>query len=346
MNEKTRITPRARRIAIKKGIDISALSISGTGYNGGICEKDILTAIAEDVTAVERPVHSTPLAARIAKAEHIDIADFKGSGVGGKVTKADVLSGLEIMIEHVSQAQAIQHDLSGMKAINKVVPYKGVRKIIGERLALSKVIAPHIYFTQKVDMKELLALRDTINAKQEKKSSVTDYIVRACVMALRKYPEMNASLVDDVIEEYANINIGIAVASPSGLIVPVVKNAQDLGVIEISKAASALFEKALDGTLTPDEYSGGTFTVSNLGMFGIENFTAIINQPEIGILAVSATKDEVVVLQDSGGGKEIAIRPLMNITLTTDHRVVDGLLSAQFIGEIKRLLESPLELLI
>ncbi len=152
--------------------------------------------------------------------------------------------------------------------------------------------------------------------------------------------------MEDTIEKYKSVNLGIAVASPTGLIVPVDKNGQNMSVVEISKATSALVAKAREGKLTPDEYSGGTFTISNLGMFGIDQFTAIINPPESGILAVSATKDEPVVIENEKGEKEVAIKPMMNITLSADHRIIDGLLAAQAVAEIKALLEKPLRLLV
>jgi pyruvate dehydrogenase E2 component (dihydrolipoamide acetyltransferase) len=206
--------------------------------------------------------------------------------------------------------------------------------------------APHLYFTQRVDLSKTLSLRALVNSKQEKKTSVTDYIARAVVMTLQTYPQMNASLSDAGIEEYVSINLGIAVAAPGGLIVPVVKEAQRLSVVGLSKAANELFDKAREGKLRPDEYTGGTFTISNLGMFGIEDFTAILNPPEVGILAISSMKDDAVVINAADGTKKIEIRPMMNITLSVDHRVIDGLLAAQFVTEVKRLLESPLELMI
>jgi pyruvate dehydrogenase E2 component (dihydrolipoamide acetyltransferase) len=236
--------------------------------------------------------------------------------------------------------------MNGGKRVAKAVPYDGVRRIIGERLAQSKFTAPHLYFTQKVDMSELAGLRKRVNAAGGQKTSVTDYIARACVIALGKCPELNASLVGDRIEQYASVNIGLATATPSGLIVPVVKDAQDMKLAEISAAAALLIAKAREGRLMPDEYTGGTFTISNLGMFGIENFTAIINPPESGILAISSTKDEPVAAADANGEKSIVIRPMMNITLSVDHRLIDGLLAARFVTEVKRLLESPVELLL
>ena len=181
---------------------------------------------------------------------------------------------------------------------------------------------------------------------QDKKTSVTDYIAKAVVNALQKYPDVNSALNGQKIVKYKTVNLGIAVAAPTGLIVPVIKNAEKMDVIEISKISGKLIEKARNGKLTPDEYTGGTFTISNLGMFGIESFTAIINPPEAAILAVSAAKDEAVVEVNEQGNKEMVIRPIMNITLSADHRIIDGMLAAQFVGEIKKLLENPLSILL
>jgi pyruvate dehydrogenase E2 component (dihydrolipoamide acetyltransferase) len=358
--DKIKISPRAKRLAEEGGIDICALAIDGrgvsmTGWDGGISSRDVADFIARGGGGVSAPatganVSATPLAKKIAEVENIDLNILSGTGPNGKVTKADVLSSnvktpvKEAGIDNSAAAEDL--GFNGDKKIAKVSKYAGVRKIIGDRLAESKFTAPHLYFTQAVDLSELLPLRKMVNEKQEKKTSVTDYIARAAVIALQKYPEINSSLVGESIEEYASVNLGIAVASPTGLIVPVIKNAENLSVVEISKAATPLFDKAREGKLAPDEYSGGTFTISNLGMFGIENFTAIINPPEVGILAVSGTSDKPVVVTNAEGKKEIAIRPIMNITLTVDHRLIDGLLAAQFVGEIKRLLENPIELLI
>jgi pyruvate dehydrogenase E2 component (dihydrolipoamide acetyltransferase) len=344
MSGKAKITPRARRAAEEHGLDMGSLAIEGTGFDGGITEADILAWLASNDT--EKVARATPLARRIARAEGVDISTVIGTGAGGKATKADVLGALTSSPRQAEAGAELRPEARDGKTIRSVTPYKGVRKIIGERLAMSKFTAPHLYFTQKVDLSELLALRKTVNEKQEKKTSVTDYVAKACVISLQKFPEMNSALAGDRIETNSDVNLGNAVASPTGLIVPVIRNAQGMSVVEISKAASPLFERAREGKLKPDEYAGGTFTVSNLGMFGIENFTAIINPPEVGILAVSATKDEPAVVESASGEKTIAIRPLMYITLRVDHRLIDGLLAARFVTEVKRLLESPIELLI
>ena len=339
---KRKITPRARRVAAENDLDLATADIVGTGWEGGICEKDVLEYLASNKVKI------SPVAKAMADAEGVDISAIKGTGANGKIMKSDIEAALAAKPAAAAAGAAVQEAQFSAdgKEILEEIPYAGVRKVIGDRLAQSKFTAPHLYFTQKVDLTELLKLRKQVNDAQDKKTSVTDYIARATVIALQKYPEMNASLIGDKIVKYKSVNLGIAVASPTGLIVPNVKNAQNLSVVELSKASTPLFDKARAGKLAYDEYNGGTFTISNLGMFGIENFTAIINPPEVGILAISSTKDEPAVIVNAAGEKEIAIRPMMNIQLTVDHRLIDGLLAAQFVTEIKNLLESPISLMV
>lgn len=344
--KRLKITPRARRKAEELGISPDSLTVEGTGYDGGICEKDVLAFAA--ARSREAGTAATPVAGNMMRSEGIGSADVTGTGANGKIMKQDVLNAMAARNAAAAEenaAEALKLSADG-KEILKETPYAGVRKIIGERLAQSKFTAPHLYFTQKVDLLKLLELRREVNAVQAQKTSVTDFIAKAVVNALIKYPEMNSSLLNDTIVTYKTVNLGIAVAAPGGLIVPVVRNAESRTVTQIAEVSSGLFAKARAGKLTPDEYSGGTFTISNLGMFGIENFTAIINPPEMGILAVSSTKDEAVVVVNDKGEKEIAIRPMMNIQLTTDHRVIDGLLAAQFVTEIKNQLEQPISLMV
>ena len=338
---KRKITPRARRVAAENDLDLSTADIIGTGWAGGICEKDVLDYLASNKVKI------SPLAKAMADKEGVDISAIKGTGANGKIMKCDVEAALTAKPAEAPAVQAAEAKFSeDGKEILEEIPYAGVRKVIGDRLAQSKFTAPHLYFTQKVDLTELLKLRKQVNEAQEKKTSVTDYIARATVIALQKYPEMNSSLVGDKIVKYKSVNLGIAVASPTGLIVPNIKDAQNLSVVELSKASTPLFDKARAGKLAYNEYNGGTFTISNLGMFGIENFTAIINPPEVGILSISSTKDEPAVIVNAAGEKEIAIRPMMNIQLTVDHRLIDGLLAAQFVTEIKKMLESPISLMV
>lgn len=343
---KLKITPRARRVAAENDLALEGIEITGTGWQGGICEQDILDYLASN------KVKATPVAQAMAEAEGIDLSTITGTGVNGKIMKADVekvvsakKAAAEKAAEETSETGEAKFSPDG-KEILEEVPYAGVRKVIGDRLSESKFTAPHLYFTQKVDLEKLLDVRKQVNSAQDKKTSVTDYIARATIMALQKYPEMNSSLVGDTIVKYKSVNLGIAVASPTGLIVPNIKDSQNMSVVELSKASSPLFEKARAGKLAINEYTGGTFTISNLGMFGIENFTAIINPPEVGILSISSTKDEPVVVTAADGTKEIAIRPMMNIQVSVDHRLIDGLLAAQFVTEIKNLLENPISLLV
>lgn len=338
-----KLTPRARKAAKERNIDISSLNIQGTGYKGGICEADILAFEAQ------QPQKSkiSPLASKMAEIEGIDTSTLSGTGIGNKIMKKDVkvaMNKSNASIEPVVDEE-VKYAPDG-KEILETVPYSGVRRVIGERMVDSKFTAPHLYFTKAVDLTNLLALRKQVNASQETKTSVTDYIAKAVVKALQKYPEVNASLQADQIIKYKTVHLGIAVAADSGLIVPVIKNAEKKGLIDFSQEASGLFKKAREGKLMPEEYSGGTFTVSNLGMFGIDEFTAIINQPESAILAVSGTQKKPVVITNDQGEDEIAIRPMMNITLTVDHRLIDGLMAAQFVVEIKKYLETPLQLVL
>jgi pyruvate dehydrogenase E2 component (dihydrolipoamide acetyltransferase) len=364
MSKKIKITPRARRLAQARGIDPAVIDAQGTGFQGGITEKDLLAWIeaggAADLAASgsgesgvavaisdATGIRATPLARKIAAAQGVSLSEVSGSGSFGKIVKADVLNATVAGVRAAaSEEVASIGETPDGKRIARIVPYTGTRKVIGDRLSKSMFTAPHLYFTQKVDLSDTLSLRALVNSKQDKKTSVTDYIAHAVVMTLQTYPQMNASLQDTGIEEYVSVNLGIAVAAPGGLIVPVVKEAQRMSVVGLSKASNVLFDKARNGKLQPDEYSGGTFTISNLGMFGIEDFTAILNPPEVGILAISTMKDEAVVIASADGTKKIEIRPMMNITLSVDHRVIDGLLAAQFVTEVKRLLESPLELMI
>lgn len=341
-------TPAARRLAGERKLELS--KIKPTGQHGEIKARDV---------AEYKGITVSPLARRAAEANELDLSTVSGSGYNGKILMQDVASKLSFQeAADMERTGALpgSADISGDakppmvtpdgKEILEEIPYSGIRKVIGDRMAQSKFTAPHLYFTQKVNLGKLLGMRKQINEAQEKKTSVTDYIAKATIKALQKYPDLNESLAGDKIVRYKSINLGIAVAAPGGLIVPVIKNANHMSVVELSKEAGVLFGKARDGKLKPDEYTGGTFTISNLGMFGIENFTAIINPPEVAILAVSATKDEPVVAEDPNGNKTIEIKPMMNITLTVDHRVIDGLLAAQFVTEVKRLLENPIELLI
>lgn len=340
-----KITPRARKAAAERNIDITLLNIKGRGYQGGISEADIL-AFAE---AQPKPAKISPLAKKIAAEEGVDTSMLTGTGVDNKIMKRDIEAVLQKSQISTEDIEVKKEDLERTpdgKEILENLPYSGVRRIIGERLSESKVTAPHVYFTRSVDLSNLLELRKQINSVQDHKTSVTDFIATAVTKTLQKYPDVNASLQGDQIIKYKTVNLGLAVAADNGLIVPNIKDAEKRNLLSISKEAVSLIDKARKGKLSPQEYTGGTFTISNLGMFGIENFTAIINPPESAILAVSATEKRPVVIEDENGKDVIVIKPMMNITLSIDHRLIDGLLAAQFVGEIRDLLENPIKLVL
>ncbi|RPJ05525.1 MAG: 2-oxo acid dehydrogenase subunit E2, partial [Deltaproteobacteria bacterium] len=215
-----------------------------------------------------------------------------------------------------------------------------MRKVIAERLSESKRVAPHFYIDMTVDATNMTRLKAEMEKKVEQltglKLTLTDILTKLVAQVLKEFPAVNASFLGDRIRFYQDVNIGVAVGIEEGLVVPVVRNADQKSISQICQEVKELVNKARNKKLLPHEYSGGTFTITNLGMFGVENFHAIINQPESAILAVSSVKQAVVVVD----GK-MEPRPLMNLSLSVDHRVVDGVMAARFLGRVKELIESP-----
>lgn len=325
--KKLRLTPKAQKLVKEDNLSLESLAgIEGTGFQGGITYRDI---------------KASPLARKEAELLNVDLSGVQGTGAGGKIMKADVKAAAG---NGASAAAAPEAD-PALK-IASMTPYKGIRKIIGDKLAHSKFTAPHLYFTDAVDTADLTAFRKELNEKNEVKIAVSDLLVMAACKALKKFPGINVTLKDDKIITYKSINIGTAVAGDNGLVVPVIKNTQNKSLTEVACENRDLVKRAKEGKLTPDEYSGGTFSISNLGMFGIGNFTAIINAPEAAILSVSSVRKVPVVLTDEEGKDIIAIRPMMNIQLSVDHRLIDGLLASQFLEYVKELLENPVKILI
>lgn len=319
-----KLTPKAKKLVKDEGINPASLKdIKGTGFRGGITAKDI---------------KASPLARKLAEKSGVDLATVAGTGINGKIMKADVEKA-------ASAAPAAAPAENPDKKILSSVPYKGVRKIIGDKLAESKFTAPHLYFTDAVDTTNMTAFRKQMNEVSDRKITVSDILVYAASKALQKFPGINSSLVDGNIVTYKSTNIGVAVAGDNGLIVPVIKNVQEKTLTAISEENRDLVDRAKEGHLKPEEYSGGTFSISNLGMFGIGNFTAIINPPEAAILSISSVRKTPVVIEEDGEDK-IVIRPMMNIQLSVDHRLIDGLLASQFVEYMKELLENPLKILL
>ena len=312
-------------------------------------------------------VFASPLARKMAVERGLDPADIKGTGPGGRVVRADVLAAGD----HASSGRAAGDHGSGdhgaaasrdgkapppsstsvstpatapaVQEDSVEIPLTQMRKVVVKRLTESAAV-PHFFLTAVVQMDALLEFRSGINVRFADvglKASVTDLLVRACAVALRVHPEVNSSWAGEKIYQHRHINVGLAVAVPDGLIVPVVRDADRKGLAEIATETRDLAGKAREGTLTLQQFSGGTFTLSNLGMFGIDNFTAIINPPEAAILAVGATSEEPVVRNG-----ELTTRKVLKLTLTVDHRVLDGATAAAFLQDLKQILEDPMRIVL
>ena len=273
----------------------------------------------------------SPLAKRIAKQRDIPLSSIKGSGPHGRILKIDVDNFDIKKIEYPS--------LNNLESNNfEIVKNSAMRKTIAERLVKSKNEAPHFYLSLDCNIEELLKVRKAINSKSndEYKISVNDMIIKASSAALLKVPKANASWENENTKYFNNTDISVAVAIEGGLITPIVKNVQSKGLLEISMDMKDLANKAKDGKLQPEEYLGGSFSISNLGMYGIKEFSAVINPPQGCILAVGSGEKRVIVIND-----EISIATIMTVTLSCDHRVVDGAVGAEFLSEFKNFIENP-----
>ena len=268
---------------------------------------------------------ASPAAKRIAKEKGIDIADLKGTGAEGVIVAQDVLSA-------AGTPTARKGTQPGVK---EVVPLTAMRRIIAERMARSKQTAPHFYISMDADMTQVNKKRTEWKEKGEGViPSINDFILWACAQVLRDEPLLNSAFTEEGVEHFSDINIGLAVAVSDGLVVPVIRSADRLSLTELAQHSRELSEKAQKKRLVPLDYEGGTFTVSNLGMLGVDSFVAIINPPQAAILAVGQVSPRVVAI-----GVGIAIRSMMTMTLSADHRIVDGVIAARFLQGVKRLLE-------
>ncbi|MCK4241478.1 MAG: 2-oxo acid dehydrogenase subunit E2 [Candidatus Atribacteria bacterium] len=280
----------------------------------------------------------SPRAQRKAKELGVEVQLVEGSGPGGVVIEKDILDYFQLKRE-------TSKTLIEEKEIEKRIPYAGIRKIIGERLSQSKFSAPHVYFTISIDMTKAISFLDTYNSDLQLKVTINDLIVFVVAKVLKERPNINCSLIAEEIVYYKDINIGIAVALEEGLIVPVLKNADKKNLSILSAEVKKLIKLARERKLMPDDYNGGTFTISNLGMYGIESFTAIINPPEAAILAVGEIKKSPTIVEEENS-KKTEIRSIMKMTLSADHRLIDGIMAASFLNRIKYYLEFPEQLII
>lgn len=291
-------------------------------------------------TSIPTKPRATPVARKIAKEHDIDLTQIKGSGPSGRIQRKDVEEYLKNLQQRKLPIQ--EEPKSQPVSYTRTIPLTGMRGIIANKMKQSVNTAPHYYVTMDINMEEILKLREALSEKvQNAKISINTFIIKAVALAIKKYPIINSFVDNDQIILKEQINIGLAVALEEGLIVPVIREADKKGLSEIAYEERQLIEKAREGKLTPDEYSGGSFTISNLGMFDVTRFTAIINQPEVAILAVGKIKDTPIVQNG-----QIGIKPIMEVTLSSDHRVIDGAVAAKFLKKIKEILEDPIRLML
>lgn len=363
-NDKLRATPAARSLAHRMGVDLNA--IAGSGYKGRIHAEDVAEFSYEQAGGI------TPLAKKIADSFGLDTSSLKGTGFRGKVTRADVAAALgdryypnlEVIVDPfktekaptaaapaatpaASKPAAAPAAVTAAPGEVELVPMNMMRRVIAKRMADSYFSAPTFVLNYEVDMYEATKLRkqllEPIKEKTGKKLTVTDIISIAVVRTLMNHPYINASLSADgsQIELHNYVNLAMAVGMDEGLLVPVVHGAEKLGLVDLMLRLKDITERAVGKKLTPQDQEGSTFTISNLGMYGVESFTSIINQPNSAILSIAGTKEMPVVRNG-----EVVIRPIMKMSLTSDHRVINGLGAAKFMQELKAILESPLPLLV
>ncbi|MBF6339030.1 2-oxo acid dehydrogenase subunit E2 [Nocardia abscessus] len=303
---------------------------------------------ADDSAGTRDRKKASPLARKIAAEFGVDIATVVGTGPGGRVIRKDIESArqaaeLDSHTEITSASSSGSSSPVPAQGDYEEIPLTTIQRVSAARLTESKQQAPHIYLTTAIDVTELFGFRAQVNATLAQtgagKVSVNDLLIKAVAVALRTNPSVNVSFAGDKLLRHRGIHLGIAVATPAGLLVPVLRNTDRKSVSEIAAESRDKAERARERKLRTDEMSGGTFTVSNLGMFGIEHFTAVINPPEAAILAVGAATDELRL--DDG---QVVTRRILRVTMSADHRAIDGAVAAQFLQQLKDLLEHPLRI--
>jgi pyruvate dehydrogenase E2 component (dihydrolipoamide acetyltransferase) len=351
----------------KEGTDVSAYVEAEKSGGGSAPEakqqpekkeqQEATATVSEDNAAVKENtgsssengrVKASPLAKKLAADKGIDISKVPGSGDGGRIVKRDVDSYKPAETPPKDEAKKpvpaprpVQPFEQTGKEGYEDIPNTQMRKTIARRLGESKFTAPHFYLTMEINMDNAVTSRTAINEVSPVKVSFNDLVIKACAMALRQHPAVNSSWMGDFIRQNKHIHIGSAVAMPEGLIVPVIRFADQKSLSQIASDAKVLYDKARNKKLQPEEFSGNTFTISNLGMMDIEDFTAIINPPDSAILAVGRIK-EVVVKKEAGFG----VANVMKVTLSCDHRSVDGAVGAAFLQTVKKFLENPVTMLV
>jgi pyruvate dehydrogenase E2 component (dihydrolipoamide acetyltransferase) len=301
-------------------------------------KKPDLKVVAHGAPAGSR-VFATPLARRIAEEKNLNLASLSGSGPRGRIVRADVEFA---NVSSVAAAPSVS--LSGYEPEYEVIAPSTMRKVIAKRLVEAKSTIPHFYVSMDCQIDALLKAREQINARANGayKLSVNDFIIKACGLTLKQIPEANSSWINDQIYQYTSADVAVAVSIEGGLITPVVRHAEVKGLAEISKEMKDLAARAREGKLKPEEFQGGTFSLSNMGMYGVKDFSAIINPPQACILAIGSGERRPVVQKDG----TLAAATVMTCTLSVDHRVVDGALGAHFLKAFKDLIENPVMMIL
>jgi len=336
------LSPAARELAQHQRIDFATLE--GSGRNGRITLQDVIQASrppsppppARPIDIAPVPAHpgvlASPLATRIAAQHGIDLAAVTGTGPRGRIAKTDVIA--LIPLDNSATEPSTPMVTTGEVTVIAMSP---MRKAIARQLSLSKSTIPHFYVRNTARLDRLIELKDATRQATGDAPSINDYMIRACALALARFPDVNVQVHGDTIHRFAHADIAIAVATDKGLITPILRAAEGKTIKAISAEAKALAARAREGRLLPEDYRGGSFSISNLGMFGIDQFDAIINPPQGAILAVGAARQV-----ETGQGMSSRVQ----LSGSFDHRAIDGALGAQFLAEVTRLLESPLELLV
>jgi pyruvate dehydrogenase E2 component (dihydrolipoamide acetyltransferase) len=301
----------------------------------------LVEAAAVEAPAAPARVKASPLARRIAADAGIDLSAVEGSGPGGRIVEKDVRAAMAEQSAPIPAAPASPAPAPSAAAGDQKIPLNRLRGIIAQRTQASFRDVPHFYVTVEVDLEAIEAVRAAFKADEAGRISINDFVVKACAAALREMPIVNSSFGGDHLIQHGSVNVGIAAAIDDGLVVPVIKGADQLTLRQIAAASRDLVEKARANRLSPDEMGGSTFSVSNMGMLNVDAFGAIINAPNAAIVAVSSARRQVVVTES----EELEVRTRMNITGSFDHRVVDGALGARFMNLVREALEKPTRLL-
>jgi pyruvate dehydrogenase E2 component (dihydrolipoamide acetyltransferase) len=345
-------TPLAQRMAQQAGVDLAG--VAGSGPGGKVTRNDVAVATGSAPAAKAAGgarVFASPLARRIAEQKGLDLSQIAGSGPGGRIVKSDVEGAQPGARAPAARPAPTVASMPAAAVIagptpHRLVPHSTMRKVIAKRLTESKQQVPHFYLTIDCEIDTLLKGREALNAQSPKgdgayKLSVNDFVIKATAMALKKIPAANVSWSDEGMIVYDRADISVAVAIPGGLITPIICDAANKGLIQISNEMRDLAKRAKENKLKPEEFQGGTFSISNLGMYGIKHFEAVINPPQAGILAIGAGEQRAVVKNG-----QLAVANVMSVTLSGDHRAIDGATGAEFIAAFKKLIEEPLSMLL